>query len=72
MLGLGSSGPQVVEGWHGVPRAAVGRTREYVEIVRIALRRETVAHHGEHDIRCPGPDATGRQGAEDDPRAGPP
>jgi F420-dependent oxidoreductase-like protein len=49
LLGLGTSGPQVVEGWHGVPWGKpLLRTREYVEIVRAALRRETVEHHGEH------------------------
>jgi F420-dependent oxidoreductase-like protein len=48
-LGLGVSGPQVSEGWHGVPFSApLGRTREYVDIVRMALRRETVAYQGKH------------------------
>ncbi|NYG08472.1 F420-dependent oxidoreductase-like protein [Phycicoccus badiiscoriae] len=48
-LGLGVSGPQVSEGWHGVPFAApLGRTREYVEIVRMALRRESLAYAGTH------------------------
>jgi F420-dependent oxidoreductase-like protein len=61
LLGLGPSGPQVVEGWHGVPWGKpLGRTREYVEIVRAALRRETVEHHGPHyDIPYSGEDATG-------------
>src|SRR5688500_2204706 len=61
LLGLGTSGPQVVEGWHGVPWGKpLGRTREYVEIVRAALRRETVEHHGAHyDIPYTGADATG-------------
>jgi F420-dependent oxidoreductase-like protein len=61
LLGLGTSGPQVVEGWHGQPWGKpLGKTREYVEIVRSALRRETVEHHGEH-YRIPwdGPGATG-------------
>jgi F420-dependent oxidoreductase-like protein len=41
LLGLGSSGPQVVEGWHGVPfDHPVGRTREYVELVRAVIRRD--------------------------------
>jgi F420-dependent oxidoreductase-like protein len=59
LLGLGTSGPQVVEGWHGQPWAKpLGRTREYVEIVRAALRREQLEHHGEHyDI--PRRDGTG-------------
>jgi F420-dependent oxidoreductase-like protein len=49
LLGLGTSGPQVVEGWHGQPWGKpLAKTREYVEIVRTALRRELVEHHGEH------------------------
>src|SRR5215203_4176896 len=48
-LGLGVSGPQVSEGWHGVLFGApLARTREYVEIVRMALRREQVLYEGEH------------------------
>src|SRR5947199_8455723 len=61
ILGLGTSGPQVVEGWHGQPWGKpLGKTREYVEIVRAALRREVVVHEGEH-YRIPydGPGATG-------------
>ena len=61
ILGLGTSGPQVVEGWHGQPWGKpLGKTREYVEIVRTALRRETVEHQGAH-YRIPydGPGATG-------------
>ncbi len=61
ILGLGTSGPQVVEGWHGQPWGKpLGKTREYVEIVRAALRRETLEHQGEH-YRIPydGPGATG-------------
>jgi F420-dependent oxidoreductase-like protein len=60
-LGLGTSGPQVVEGWHGQPWGKpLARTREYVEIVRTALRREAVEHHGEHyDIPYSGEDASG-------------
>ena len=49
LLGLGVSGPQVVEGWHGQPWGKpLTKTREYVEIVRAALRREVLEHHGEH------------------------
>jgi len=49
LLGLGTSGPQVVEGWHGEAWGKpLGRTREYVAIVRAALAREVVEHHGEH------------------------
>jgi F420-dependent oxidoreductase-like protein len=61
ILGLGTSGPQVVEGWHGEAWGKpLGKTREYVEIVRAALRREVVEHDGEH-YRIPytGPGATG-------------
>jgi len=61
LLGLGTSGPQVVEGWHGQPWGKpLGKTREYVEIVRAALRRQVVEHNGEH-YRIPwdGPGATG-------------
>jgi F420-dependent oxidoreductase-like protein len=61
LLGLGTSGPQVVEGWHGEPWGKpLGKTREYVEIVRAALRREPLEHHGAHyDIPYRGEDATG-------------
>jgi F420-dependent oxidoreductase-like protein len=49
LLGLGTSGPQVVEGWHGQEWGKpLARTREYVEIVRAALRREPLAYEGEH------------------------
>jgi F420-dependent oxidoreductase-like protein len=49
MLGLGTSGPQVVEGWHGQDWGKpLVKTREYVEIVRSALRRDRLEHHGEH------------------------
>ena len=49
LLGLGTSGPQVVEGWHGQPWGKpLLKTREYVEIVRTALRRELLEYHGEH------------------------
>src|SRR5918992_50195 len=48
-LGLGASGPQVVEGWHGVPYTApLARTREVVEICRSVWRREPVVHDGTH------------------------
>ena len=50
LLGLGVSGPQVVEGWHGVPYGKpLVRTREYVEILHAILKRESpLEHHGEH------------------------
>jgi F420-dependent oxidoreductase-like protein len=61
LLGLGTSGPQVAEGWHGEPFGRpLGRTREYVEIVRGAIRRELLEHQGEHyEIPYRGADATG-------------
>jgi len=59
-LGLGVSGPQVSEGWHGVRfDKPLGRTREYVEIVRKALRRQTVELDGEH-YRLPLPGGQGK------------
>ncbi len=59
-LGLGVSGPQVSEGWHGVRFASpLGRTREYVEIVQAALRRERVAYAGQH-FTLPLPDGPGK------------
>ncbi len=50
ILGLGVSGPQVVEGWYGQPFAKpLSRTREYVSIIRQVMRREApVKNHGEH------------------------
>jgi F420-dependent oxidoreductase-like protein len=59
-LGLGVSGPQVSEGWHGVRFAApLGRTREYVDVVRMALRREQVRYAGEH-LTLPLPEGPGK------------
>ena len=59
-LGLGVSGPQVSEGWHGVRfDKPLARTREYVEIVRMALARETVRHEGEF-WNLPLPDGPGK------------
>ncbi len=62
LLGLGLSGPQVVEGWHGVPYGKpLARTREYVEIVRRAVaREERLEFDGtEYQVPYTGPDATG-------------
>jgi F420-dependent oxidoreductase-like protein len=62
ILGLGPSGPQVVEGWHGVPYGKpLTRTREYIAIVRKILAREApLEHKGEHyQIPYTGSDATG-------------
>jgi len=48
-LGIGASGPQVIEGWHGVPYdAPVGRTREIIEICRRVWRRERREYSGRH------------------------
>jgi len=59
-LGIGSSGPQVAEGWHGQPFARqLQRTREYVAVVRMALARERVEYHGE-TIELPLPDGPGK------------
>lgn len=59
-LGLGVSGPQVSEGWHGVRFAQpLGRTREYVEIVRKALARERLEYAGRH-FTLPLPDGPGK------------
>ncbi|ROO87911.1 F420-dependent oxidoreductase-like protein [Actinocorallia herbida] len=47
ILGLGASGPQVIEGFHGLPYAKpLARTRDVVEVVRKTLRREAVVHEG--------------------------
>jgi F420-dependent oxidoreductase-like protein len=61
LLGLGTSGPQVVEGWHGEPWGKpLAKTREYIEVVRTALRRETLEFEGEHyTVPYQGADATG-------------
>ncbi len=60
ILGLGVSGPQVVEGWYGQPfPKPLARTREYVEIIRTMLRREApVTNDGEH-YPLPYPGGTG-------------
>ncbi|HEY0776036.1 MAG TPA: LLM class F420-dependent oxidoreductase [Nocardioidaceae bacterium] len=47
ILGLGASGPQVIEGWHGMPYdKPLTRTREVVEVIRAMIRRETIEYHG--------------------------
>jgi F420-dependent oxidoreductase-like protein len=59
-LGLGVSGPQVSEGWHGVRfDKPLARTREYVEIVNLALSRQKVRYDGEHYV-LPLPDGPGK------------
>ena len=68
-LGLGVSGPQVSEGWHGVRfDKPLARTREYVDIVRLALAREPVAYDGEH-WTLPLPDGPGKALQADRPPA---
>jgi F420-dependent oxidoreductase-like protein len=60
ILGIGSSGPQVAEGWHGQRFAGqLRRTRDYVAVVRMALAREWVEYHGAA-IELPLPDGPGK------------
>src|SRR5690242_19714137 len=60
LLGIGSSGPQVAEGWHGQRFAKqLQRTREYIAVVRMALARERVEFHGE-TLELPLPDGPGK------------
>jgi F420-dependent oxidoreductase-like protein len=62
LCGIGPSGPQVIEGWHGVPFGKpLARTREYIAIIRQILERKApLEHHGEHyDIPYRGQGATG-------------
>src|SRR4051795_6831712 len=60
LLGIGSSGPQVSEGWHGVRFAnQLSRTREYIAVVRQALARQKLEFHGEHHD-LPLPDGPGK------------
>src|SRR2546426_9339191 len=60
ILGIGTSGPQVAEGWHGQRFAKpLQRTREYVAVVRMALARERVEYHGE-TLELPLPDGPGK------------
>jgi len=60
LLGIGSSGPQVSEGWHGVRFGSqLGRTREYIEVVRKALARERLEYSGDH-VTLPLPDGPGK------------
>ncbi|MFI6312967.1 LLM class F420-dependent oxidoreductase [Nocardia fusca] len=59
VLGLGASGPQVIEGFHGVPYdAPIGRTRELVEICRKVWRRERLDYQGKY-YQIPLPEGTG-------------
>jgi F420-dependent oxidoreductase-like protein len=60
ILGIGSSGPQVAEGWHGQRFGRqLQRTREYVDVVRMALARQRVEYKGE-TLELPLPDGPGK------------
>jgi len=60
ILGIGSSGPQVAEGWHGQRFARqLQRTREYIDVVRLALSRERLVYDGE-TLTLPLPDGPGK------------
>jgi F420-dependent oxidoreductase-like protein len=62
LVGLGVSGPQVIEGWHGVPYGKpLQRTREYVQILRAIWARERPLEHAGPHYQIPyrGPDSTG-------------
>jgi F420-dependent oxidoreductase-like protein len=60
-LGIGASGPQVIEGWHGVPYdAPVGRSRELIEICRMVWRRDRLVYNGKHyQLPLPAEQGTG-------------
>ena len=54
VIGLGASGPQVIEGFHGLPyEKPLGRTREVIEIIRMGLRREPLVHDGIFTLPLP-------------------
>jgi F420-dependent oxidoreductase-like protein len=61
VLGLGASGPQVIEGWHGVPYdAPLGRTREIIDICRSVWRRDRLEYDGRHyQVPLPAGQGTG-------------
>jgi F420-dependent oxidoreductase-like protein len=60
IIGLGASGPQVIEGFHGVPYdKPLGRTREIIELIRSGLRRETLVHDGIFTLPLPEGQGTG-------------
>jgi F420-dependent oxidoreductase-like protein len=60
ILGLGASGPQVIEGWHGVAYdRPLARTREVIEICRRAWRREVITHDGIYQMPLPPGTGTG-------------
>ena len=60
IIGLGASGPQVIEGFHGVPYdKPIGRTKEIIDLIRRGLQRETLVHHGIFDLPLPEGQGTG-------------
>jgi F420-dependent oxidoreductase-like protein len=60
ILGLGASGPQVIEGWHGVPYdRPLPRTREIIEICRTVWKREVLTHDGIYQLPLPPDQGTG-------------
>ncbi len=60
IIGLGASGPQVIEGFHGVPYdKPLGRTKEIIELIRSGLRRETLVHDGIFTVPLPEGQGTG-------------
>ncbi|MPZ62572.1 MAG: LLM class F420-dependent oxidoreductase [Propionibacteriales bacterium] len=60
ILGIGASGPQVIEGWHGVPyEKPLTRTREIIDIVRRAIRREVITNDGLIKLPLPEGEGTG-------------
>ncbi len=59
ILGLGASGPQVIEGFHGVPyEKPMARIKEYIDVVRMTLRREPVVYDGQ-TVKVPLPEGQG-------------
>ena len=60
IIGLGASGPQVIEGFHGVPYdKPLGRTKEIIDLIRHGLRRETLVHDGIFTLPLPEGQGTG-------------
>jgi alkanesulfonate monooxygenase SsuD/methylene tetrahydromethanopterin reductase-like flavin-dependent oxidoreductase (luciferase family) len=60
IIGLGASGPQVIEGFHGVPYdRPLGRTKEIIDLIRRGLRRETLVHDGIFTLPLPEGQGTG-------------
>ena len=60
IIGLGASGPQVIEGWHGLPyEKPLGRTREVIDLMRRGLRREVLTNEGIINLPLPEGQGTG-------------